>query len=106
MAIGPDEEIDTFNLIHNTPFYSIQARNEIFPTCDTITGVLKVKYEQHTNHSFFNFARGLVMKLQYRINKSSQKTSRKKYKGGAYIDHLQIPCFTKKLRTTCITVLL
>ena len=44
------------------------------------------------------------MKLQYRINRSTQKTERsKKYKGGAYINHLDVPCFTNKLRTNCIT---
>ena len=41
---------------------------------------------------------------QYRINRSTQKTERsKKYKGGAYINHLDVPCFTNKLRANCIT---
>ena len=75
----------------------------IFQICDKISEVLLEQYSMHKDISNTPFDKGLVMKLQYRINRSSQKTSRKKYKGGAYINHLEVPCFTNKLRTTCIT---
>ena len=89
--------------IHNTKFYSILARSEIMNACDNITKKLGDEYAHHNKDSNLTFISGLVMKLQYRVNRSTQKTSRKKYKGGAYIDHLEVPCFTNKLRTTCIT---
>ena len=89
--------------IHNTKFFGVNARNNMFPACDSIVEALEGQFKVHLKGSHVQFLRELVMKLQYRINRSTEKTSRKKYKGGAYIDHLQIPCFTNKLRTTCIT---
>ena len=92
------------NLIHNTKFFGVNARNEIFPTSDHIVESLKNQYLIHVGSSESAFIKGLVMKLQYRINRSHEKKERtRKYKGGSYIDHFDIPCFTKKLRTTCVT---
>ena len=87
-------------IIHNSSFHSIGSRNMIFQICDKISEVLLEQYSMHKDISNTPFDKGLVMKLQYRINRSTQKTERsKKYKGGAYIDHLKVPCFTNKLRT-------
>ena len=86
-----ETQVEELIRIHNTKFYSILARSEIMNACDKIKEKLENDYSQHNGQSNIMFAGGLVMKLQYRINRSSQKTSRKKYKGGAYIDHLQIP---------------
>ena len=62
------------------------------------------QYNIHVEHSDVHFAKGLVMKLQYRINRSHEKKERtRKYKGGSYIDHFDVPCFTKNVRTTCVT---
>ena len=92
------------NLIHNTKFFGVNARNEIFPTSDHIVESLKNQYLIHVGSSESAFIKGLVMKLQYRINRSHEKKERtRKYKGGSYIDHFDIPYFTKKLRTTCVT---
>ena len=55
----------------------------IFQICDKISEVLLEQYSMHKDISNSPFDKGLVMKLQYRINRSAQKTSRKKYKGGA-----------------------
>ena len=72
--------------IHNTKFYSIPARNGIFQTCDTIKDSLQEKYSTHLKDSASVFEYGLVMKLQYRINRSTQKTEQsKRHKGGSIL---------------------
>jgi len=90
--------------IHNTKFFQTHSRNNIFNTCDAIVESLDRQYIMHVEHSGLHFSNGIVMKLQYRINRSHEKKERtRKYKGGSYIDHFDIPCFTKKLRITCVT---
>ena len=75
----------------------------IFQICDNICAVLLKQYAMHTEVSNLPFDEGLVMKLQYRINRSTQKTERsRKNKGGSHIDH-DMPCFTNKVRTNCLT---
>ena len=75
----------------------------IFQICDNICAVLLKQYAMHTEASNLPFDEGLVMKLQYRINRSTQKTERSgKYNGGYHIDH-GMPCFTNKVRTNCLT---
>ena len=90
-----ESHVEELIRIHNTKFYSLHARSEILNACDNIKEKLELDYSQHNGQSNVMFAGGLVMKLQYRINRSSQKTSRKKYKGGAYIDHLEVPMLYK-----------
>ena len=90
--------------IHNTSFHSINSRNMIFEICDNISAALYKQYLMHTEVSQLPFDKGLVMKLQYRINRSTQKKERsRKYKGGSYINHFDLPCFTNNIRTNCIT---
>jgi len=90
--------------IHNTKFFETSARNNIFPACDSIVESLKKQYLMHSEGSCLSFMKGYVMKLRYRINRSFQKTERsKKYKGGSYINHFDVPYFTNKVRTNCLT---
>ena len=78
--------------INNTKFFETSARNNIFPACDFIVDSLKNQYEMHMRHSNIILIKGYVMKLQYRINRSHEKTERtKKYKGGSYINHFDVP---------------
>ena len=93
--------IQVVDHINNTKFFETSARNNIFPACDFIVDSLKNQYEMHMRHSNIILIKGYVMKLQYRINRSHEKTERtKKYKGGSYINHFDVPCFTNKVRTT------
>ena len=78
--------------IHNTKFFETSARNNIFSTCDSIVSSLRKQYHIHSDGSGLAFIKGYVMKLQYRINGSHEKKERtRKYKGGSYIDHFDIP---------------
>ena len=90
--------------INNTKFFETFARNAIFPTCDSIVDSLKRQYDMHEAGSSLCFVKGIVMKLQERINRSFQKTERsKKYKGGSYINHFDVRCLTNEIRTNCLT---
>src|SRR5690606_29372359 len=43
---------------------------------------------------------GILIRIEYVINKSDEKNKlRKKYKGGRWIDHKIYPCFTNEVRT-------
>ena len=69
--------------IHNTIFFGTSARNNIFPTCDSIVKSLEKQYLMHSEGSYLALIKGYVMKLQYRINRSHEKKERsRKYKGG------------------------
>ena len=100
-----DEEIELPTIrIHNTSFNSINSRNMIFQICDVICAALLKQYAMHTEISHLPFKIGVVMKLQYRINRSTQKTERsKKHKGSSYINHFDVPCFTNTIKTNCVT---
>ena len=85
------------DFIHNTRYHRVTGRNNIFPACDVLIEALKQQYEIHKKSSNSQFIKGLVMKLESRINKSFQKIERtRKYKGSSYIDHFDVPCFTIK----------
>ena len=104
VVIGGDEPITNQDYIHNTKYQQITARNNIFPACDAIIEALEKQYNMHQNSSNSQFKKAYVMKLEYRINRSTQKKERsRKYKGGSYINHFDIPCFTNNIRTNCIT---
>ena len=99
-----NSDIIDIERINNTRFFETSARNDIFTTCDSIVDSLRKQYDMHEKASHAFLVRGLVMKLQYRINKSHEKTERtKKHKGDSYINHFDVPCFTNKVRTNCIT---
>ena len=104
MAFGHAPEYATTHYIHNTKFFTMATCNNIFSTFDQIRDSLKKQWNTHKQHSNWPFERVLVMKLQYRTNKSTQKTERsRKHKGGLYINHFDVPCFTNTIRTNCIT---
>jgi len=96
MAFGHAPEYATTDYIHNTKFFTMAARNNIFSTCDQIRDSLIRQWNMQKQHSNWPFERVLVMKLQYRTNKSTQKTERsRKHKGGLYINHFDVPMFYK-----------
>ena len=81
---GGTEEIRMpINRIHNTSFHPINSRNLIFDACDDIKAALLKQYYMHAEVSQIEFDKGLVMKLQYRINRSHEKKERtRKYARG------------------------
>ena len=53
-----------------------------------------------TGASGLSFKNGILVRVEYYANMSSEKKNKKgKYKGGKWIDHMTIPCFARKVRT-------
>ena len=50
--------------------------------------------------SGLSFKEAFLVRVEYYANMSNEKKNRgKKYRGGQWVDHLIIPCFTTKVRT-------
>ena len=64
----PGSEVEKVDYIHNTNFFGINARNNIFPICDSIVETLQKQFNMHKQGSHNQFLKGLVIKLQYRGN--------------------------------------
>ena len=76
VVIENDLDTSIQEFIHNTRYLQVPYRNNAFPTCDALIESLKQQYDMHEKSSHSQFRKGLVMKLEYRINKSFQKTER------------------------------
>ena len=98
----PDGRISTSIEIHthNTKFRTFISRNQIPTKCDELIFMLHDKMMMPAGISGLSFKSGILVRVEYYANMSSEKKNKKgKYKGGKWVDHMTIPCFTRKVRT-------
>ena len=91
-----DIEIHT----HNTKFRSFMSRNQIKEKCDEVIKMLMDKMMMPQGKSGLSFKEGILIRIEYYANLSNElKTRSRKNRGGQWVDHKTIPCFTAKIRT-------
>lgn len=79
--------------------YTVSARNQIMNFCDMLIQELTAKLEVPQKRSNLRFKQGVLIKLHYRSDLTKiKKESKKKNKGGSYIDHQSVQCFTSNVR--------
>ncbi len=83
-----------FPRTERTAYKLISSRNQIILLCDETVNELTAKLLIPMQRSGLSFNRGVLMKIDYRID----RTKIKKKRGGSYIDHQSIQCFTKNVR--------
>ena len=76
------------------------SRNQIPSKCDEIIEMLLGKIMMPQGKSGLSFFESILFRIEYYSNLSSEKRDKKgKNKGGKWVDHLSIPCFTPRVRT-------
>ena len=92
------ESIETHT--HNTKFRTYISRNQIKDKCDEITEMLTNKFLIPHGESGLYFKESILVRVEYYANMSDGKKNKgNKYKGGQWVDHRSIPCFTTRVRT-------
>ena len=85
---------------HNTKFRSFISRNQIKEKCDEVIKMLMDKMMMPQGKSGLSFKVGDLIRIEYYANLSNElKTRSRKNRGGQWVDHKSIPCFTAKVRT-------
>ena len=83
----------------NSKYYDLKARNDLMSICDKLIQEFTAKLEVPQKRSGLKFKQGVLIKLQYRTDYTKiKKEKKKKNKGGSYIDHQTINCFTSNVR--------
>ena len=101
--VYPDEGIMgrgiTYDRTEDTKWSHVTARNQIMSICDKIVEQLTVKFEIPQKRSNQSFRKGVLIRVEYRTNLTKRKKEKKtKNKGGSFIDHQTINCFTSEIR--------
>ena len=80
---------------HNTKYKSFMSRNQINEICDEIISMLLGKMMIPQGKSGLSFTEGILIRVEYYADLSNEKKKKSgKYKGGKWVDHMTIPCFT------------
>jgi len=74
------------------------SKNNIAEISNELRKDIEQKIQVHQKKSGVTFEHGVFFELTYRVDKSKDK--REKKKAGSYVNHLNIPCFTKPVRDT------
>ena len=82
----------------NSKYYDLRARNVLMSICDKLIQEFTAKLEVPQKRSNLTFKQGILIKLEYRTDYTKiKKEKKKKNKGGSYIDHQLINCFTSNI---------
>ena len=90
-----DEEQDRTDRSKNK---KLMSKNNIAEISHELCDDVEQKIQVHQKKSGVTFEHGVFFELTYRVDKSKDK--REKKKAGSYVNHLNIPCFTKPVRDT------